>query len=419
MENTAIQEKPGLKELFQQKSYMTLLTANIISRFGDSIDSIAYEWMVYLLTGSKLLMGALLAVNILPNILFSVFSGVLVDYFSKKKAVIVGYIGRGIIVCTVAALYLTGYLLPWHLFVLTFATSTLETFAAPAERTMIQMLLPKNLFLGASSFSTSATTFSQLVGLAAAGLLIGVIGISGAIFIDGLTFFTACLLITLIKIENDNSSKETLTPKVYMNNLKEGFKFMRNHALIIITISMGALINFCLSPFNVLQPAYVKDILAAGPEGMSIIGMGFMGGMVVGGLAAGQFGSRFKKSHLITTGFAAIGICYALLSIPGTITISFIPPLALAFIFCFIFGFFIPVANSPISAYIFTNTPSEMMGRVSSMMGMVMLCAIPLGSALAGVVAQYVSIPVLFLSMGLIIFISAFLPILNKQFRTE
>ena len=36
-----------------EKKFRYVIAANIVSRFGDSIDAIAYSWMVYTLTGSK------------------------------------------------------------------------------------------------------------------------------------------------------------------------------------------------------------------------------------------------------------------------------------------------------------------------------------------------------------------------------
>ncbi|QCX33252.1 MFS transporter [Caloramator sp. E03] len=76
MENAAIERNNvGIKDLLQYKSFMIKLIAYSISRFGDSIDAIAYAWMVYELTGSKLLMETLFAVNAVPNIVLSPFAG--------------------------------------------------------------------------------------------------------------------------------------------------------------------------------------------------------------------------------------------------------------------------------------------------------------------------------------------------------
>lgn len=63
MNEGAVAGKQGLGELIRIRPYMQFMLSKMVSRFGDSIDSIAYSWMVYILTGSKVLMGTLLAVN--------------------------------------------------------------------------------------------------------------------------------------------------------------------------------------------------------------------------------------------------------------------------------------------------------------------------------------------------------------------
>lgn len=66
-----------LKMLKQEKQYRFVILANIISRFGDSIDSIAYSWLVYGLTNSKSWLAITVGVNMIPTILFHPFGGAL------------------------------------------------------------------------------------------------------------------------------------------------------------------------------------------------------------------------------------------------------------------------------------------------------------------------------------------------------
>lgn len=131
-ETVLLQQNQGVRRLAKHKLYLMMVTAKIISRFGDSVDSIAYSWMVYLLTGSELLMGTLYAINFVPGIAFSMFTGVLVDRWSKKKVVIVTNAGRGITVTVTALLYFIGDLQSWHLFIL--RSSTLRSNASPRRR---------------------------------------------------------------------------------------------------------------------------------------------------------------------------------------------------------------------------------------------------------------------------------------------
>ncbi|MCB2296239.1 MFS transporter [Clostridium tagluense] len=417
METVVTNKKNGIKELLPHKSYVTLVFANIISRFGDSLDSIAFGWMVYILTGSKLLLGTLLAVNVVPNILFSVFAGVLVDRLKKKSVLIVGYIGRGIMVSIVAFLFMTKSLRPWHLFIFTFISSTFESFTSPAQSSILPLLLPKELFLAANAISTSAYKFAELIGLGAAAAIITVFGISGAFFIDGATFFIAAILILFIKVKNDISSIVKLTLNSYFAELKEGFSFIKNNKLLRTIIILFALINLCLSPVGVILPAFVKENLKSGVEMQSVLGISLTVGMILGGFLVAQFGSHFKISTFIILGFFSLGINYALLYIPGNVITNTNISCILASVLFGLIGLAVPVISSPVSTYFLNVTPREILGRVSAVVGMVSMCALPLGSATSGVVSEYISISVLFGTMGIIIILISLFLVFNKKFR--
>ena len=50
MEN--VKQKSSYRAVLKEKNYLIFIMANLISRFGDSVDCIAYEWMVYKITNS-------------------------------------------------------------------------------------------------------------------------------------------------------------------------------------------------------------------------------------------------------------------------------------------------------------------------------------------------------------------------------
>lgn len=416
METVVTTKKIGIKDLFPQKGFMTLMLSNFISRFGDSLDSIAFGWMVYTLTGSKLLLGTILAVNAVPNILFSSFAGVFVDRLKKKNVIVIGYLGRGLIVSIVAFLFLTKLLKPWHLFIFTFINSTFESFTSPAQSSILPLLLPKEFFLAATSISSSAYRFAEFIGLGAAGAIIVLVGVSGAIFIDGATFFVAAFLLLFIKVKNDVSNTTKLTLNSYFFEFKEGFSFITNNKLLLTTVFLFALLNLCLSPVAVLMPAFVKENLQSGPEMLSTIGIALTVGMILGGVLAAQFGSRFKISTLIIGGFLFLGTNFALLYLPGKVITNITLSCVLSTLFFGLMGLSVPILTSPIQTYFLTITPKEILGRVSSVLGMICNCVTPLGCAISGAVSEYISISALFGTMGIIICIIALLLMFNKNF---
>lgn len=417
MGELSIAKKAGIRELFRIPNFVKLTIANFISRFGDSIDSIAYGWMVYTLTGSKLLMGTLFAVNAIPNIILSPFTGVWADHYEKKKTIVLCDIGRGVVVLLTALLFGFGYLRTWHLFAFTILNSTLETLSHPARASIMPLIMTKEQFLSANAMSSSVSSFAQLIGLGAAGFLIATIDITGAILVDGITFFISAFLIFIMVIKGDVRSDRKLDTRTYVSDLVYGFKYILGNKLILLTILAAMITNFSLAPLNVLQPVYTSEILKSGAEVMSYTGIAMLSGVILSGILVGQFGTKFKKSTLITAGFLIIGASYSALSLPELVQFSKLTAIIIAIILYFIFGFSLPLVNAPIGTYIMENTEQELLGRVSSLMGMVCLCTAPIGSALTGVVAEFASISTLFISMGTLVILVGFLLLCNREYR--
>ncbi|GAB6988890.1 MFS transporter [Paenibacillus pini] len=328
------QKAQGIRSLMIHKPYLYMMTAKIISRFGDSLDSVAYSWMVYLITGSELLMGTLFAINYIPGIVFSIFTGVLVDRWSKKKVIICTNTARGLVVMLTAFLYWNGYLQPWHLFIFTFINSSFECFSTPAEMALVPRILPKELLLSGNSLATSSARIAELGGLAAAGALIAFIGVSGAILIDALTFIAAAALFLWVRIQPEEEVKapsiqETLgevpNQTSYWTQFKSGMAFVREHKIILMTMLTAAFVNLCLTPYNVLEPVYVKKILHSGPIGLSIMGICFVVGMIISSLWMTQKGSELqeKLSHCIWLPIAWLKFCPSICSLVDFI-LSFI-----------------------------------------------------------------------------------------------
>ena len=166
------------------KNYTKLLTGVFITRFGDSIDSIAFSWLVYIMTGSRVLMGSIFAISILPNIIVLPFGGVIADTFNKKTIAIIGDVLRGISVATLAIFYYFNILEVWHLFVFVSINSLFESFANPARGSMLQSLVEPEDYMKGSSWLGTSSQFGALIGLSVASVLIALVGIWGTILID-------------------------------------------------------------------------------------------------------------------------------------------------------------------------------------------------------------------------------------------
>jgi DHA3 family macrolide efflux protein-like MFS transporter len=414
--------KRGIRALSAHRSYFVMLAAKIISVFGDSVDSIAYSWMVYMLTGSKVLMGTLFAASFIPGIAFSPFTGVLVDRWSKKKVIVIAGIGRGITVSLTAFLYFMGSLEPWHLFVFTMLNSSFQCFSRPAEAAIVPRLLPKELLLTGNSITASVSRTAEIGGLAAAGGLIALAGISGTMIINASSFFLEALLYFFIRLNREeeppvepHGDSGAKAKSSYWKEFRIGLQFVIKNRLILLTMMAGAFVNLCLCPWNVLQPVYVKEILHSGPFGLSLLGITLMIGMILGGLFISQRGDRYKKSTLIVFGILLLGVTYSMLYLPALFTYY---PLYAATLFSFGMGFAISFVNTPIATYSMEVTPKNMLGRISALSNMIVTCTIPLGGVIAGFAGTWLSANVVFLVFGLLMIIPGRLLLTHKSFMS-
>ncbi|KOY13578.1 MFS transporter [Paenibacillus xylanivorans] len=426
MSEGTVARKQGIGELIRIKPYVQFMVSKIVSRFGDSIDSIAYSWMVYILTGSKLLMGTLLAVNFLPSIFLGLFVGALVDRMSPKKVIVLTNTGRGLFVGITALLFGLGELQVWHLFVITILNSLLECFASPAEVSSVPRLLPKSMLLSGNAMASSATRVAELAGLAVAGTLIAMAGITWTILIDAGLFALSALLMSRVgypkastSSNNENmisdSSDSPPVRKSIFSEMTEAFHFMRKHVLLLIVSILFAFVNFCLMPFNVLRTPYVIETLHAGAGGLSLLSGLIVAGMVLSGLWLSHRGSNYRKSVLVIVGIVMLGLSYAMTALPAYMTSYQLP---VAAVFCLMMGLGIPLATTPLASYLMEVTPSEMLGRVYALQSMLVVSVAPLGSLISGALADWVALPILFMVFGVLLAMSAALVLLSKTFRT-
>ena len=131
MDNVCVNEKIGYRDVFGQKEYLKLLIANLISRFGDSIDAIAFTWIVYQVTGSASWSAIIFAMNRLPSIFVQPFAGAWVERRNKKRIMVGADLIRGVIVVMLAVLLYTNRVNAGILLMFTLIISSVEAFCLP------------------------------------------------------------------------------------------------------------------------------------------------------------------------------------------------------------------------------------------------------------------------------------------------
>lgn len=385
----------GFRQVLRFRGFLALWLGEMVSRLGDSIETIALIWFALEATGSPLVMGTVMIFDVLPNILFSVPAGVYVDRWNRKRVMIISEVARGLIIIAVPFLYWASLLRIWHLFVISFVVSSFETFFEPARNASVPNLLPKEMLMTANSMMQISSSLAEIIGLALGGIIVALIGVAMAFMIDSVSFLFSALAIASIAIPFRTAHKKRRISEVWQD-LKEGFGFIKGNSTILTLMVFIALLNFVFGPLEVALPLFSEKVLKVGAEGFGYMISTFMLGGIFGAIFMGEWIVKQNKRLLMTTGFVGMALCIVVVPLCKTL-LQCLMPLCLA-------GLFMSVARIPIDTMIQTETPDEIRGRVFSLQGMIALSAMPISLAFGGAFIEFVGLRnTVFLIAGIII----------------
>ena len=392
-------EITSYRPLRAQKDYLKLIAANVINRFGDSIDAIAICWLMYQITNSAAMMALILGLNYLPTILLQPFTGALVERLSKKRVMIVFDIARGLIVALTAVFYLSGILTPVLLTGLMLLISTLEAFRSPAGNAIVPLLLTPALFKVGSALNQTASRISEIVGLALAGGVVALLGCQGALIIDASTFFLSALIIGFIRLQ-ETLPEQKATFRTAAADFLEGLSLIRASRVLVALLLVGALTNFLFAPLSAYAAPFISDYLKGGAEVLSLINIIVVGMLGLGSFIAPKITRFSGKTQLIVCGLIE-SVAFCTFAMGGTLA-SPVLRYTVVLISCALIGLTAGVINVVYNAAFLKLIPADYMARLSGISTAILVCTMPIGSFLCAALAAVLPVPVAILSAGVL-----------------
>jgi Na+/melibiose symporter-like transporter len=396
------QQTTSYRPLLTQREYLKLIAANVVNRFGDSIDAIAFSWLMYEITQSAALMALILGLNYLPTILLQPFTGALVEHLSKKKVMIVFDIGRGLVVVLGVLCYTRGLLTPSLLIAFTLIISTMEAFRSPAGAAIVPKLITPELYTVGVALNQSASRVTELIGLAAAGGVVALIGCEGALLIDAGTFFLSALILAFIRL-SEALDRSKINVSSTLKSFLDGFNLVRNCRVLLVLLLIGALMNFTFVPLNSFAVPFIVDVLHGGAELLSIMQILIVASMAVGSAIAPKITRISGRAQLIGSGLVE-GVALCLFSLG-----AYISEMALQYgivlFACLLIGFFCGIINVVFSAAFLKLVPPDYMARLSGLSSAILVASMPIGSFLCSALAAVLPVPIAILASGILSFV--------------
>ncbi len=148
----------------------------------------AMSWLVYQITGSKLLLGVVAAVGSAPMMLFSLWGGAIADRYPKRRIIICTQVAQMLPAFFLAGLAWFGLATPWLIVLVATVTGIGMAFDMPARQAFTVEMTSREDLLNAISLNSSIFNGARVIGPSLAGLVIGSLGTPVCFLINGLSF---------------------------------------------------------------------------------------------------------------------------------------------------------------------------------------------------------------------------------------
>src|SRR5690625_4061068 len=166
----------GMFASLRVPNYRIYAAGALVSNVGTWLQSTAQAWLVLQLTGSGTALGATLALQLLPSLLFSPIAGVLADRFAKLKLMVWMQFAMAVPSAVLGVLAISGVAEPWHVYLLAFCFGTGRALEAPTRQSFVSEMVAQQYLSNAISLNSASFNSGRLVGPGIAGLLIALLG---------------------------------------------------------------------------------------------------------------------------------------------------------------------------------------------------------------------------------------------------
>lgn len=386
----------GMFRALHYRNYRLFSIGQGISLIGTWMQQIALSWLVYRLTDSVFLLGAVTFCSQVPSFLLGPFAGVVADRFDRHKVLLTTQALSMLQASTLAALVLADTIQIWHLLVLSAVLGIINAYdIATRQAFVIQMVDKREDVSNAIALNSSMFNMARLVGPSVAGILIATVG-EGICFLMNAVSYVA--VIGSLLLMHLKPFERVVQKRKVWQSLKEGFGYAFGFPPIRALISIVACLSLFGMPFSVLMPVFARDILHGNANTLGYL----MGASGVGALT----GAMFLAQRKTVVGLGKIMVFTMLTFGLGLIAFSFSQVLLISLVCMLFSGFGMIVTMASGNTLLQTIVEDDKRGRVMSLYSMAFMGMAPFGSMLAGSVAEYIGVNFTLAACGLLCAIS-------------
>lgn len=363
------------------QAFRTLLLYRIGATLSYQIMMVAVGWHLYEITNSVISLGLLGLAELVPYFILALYAGHAVDHHSRKLIAAIAcliHVGVGLFLGAIALNWLAP---PVPLIYLGVGFLGLaRALLRPSYQAIFGQIIPRDQLTKYTAYASSAFQICVVTGPGIGGLMIGFAGLEWTYALAALSGVIGLYGITFIRIPQEKS--ENLNAN-FLKSFLEGFDYVRKHELImgIMVLDMFAvLFGGAVS----ILPAFVKEVLNAGPESLGILRAAPAAGAVITGIYLARRPLLEDSGKYLFLSIGGFGLAIIAFGLSNN--------LWLCALFLFISGCCDSVSVVIRGSIMQLTTPDQMRGRISAINGIFIGSSNELGALESGIAASLIGL---------------------------
>jgi MFS family permease len=361
----------------RHRNFRLFYSGQFISLTGSWMQTVAFNWLVLVLTNSAFYLGLVGALQTLPVLLFSFLGGVVADHTSKLKLLFLTQTVLMLLALVLGVLVELEVVQIWMLCALVFLSGTAMAFDIPVRQAFIVDLVGKPDLPNAIALNSTLFNATRVAGPAVGGVVIAAVGMADCFFLNAVSFLAVLVALILMKLPKNKTAPWPPFLKAW-KELRDYLLERRELRLILLLMTTVAVLAM---PYFVLLPILARDTLGVGPRGFGIL-MAMSGlGAFLGGLTLAH---RLQRRPPMPSFLTGLG-----LFLLGLLGLGLCGNYYAALVFISLSGFGMVTQLSTGNSLLQLNVPDALRGRLMSLFGLIVMGFAPVGSILYGVAAHY------------------------------
>ena len=284
--------------------------STFFNQLSQGMQHVALGWLIFDMTESGFMVGALFAVRSLPNLLVGLAAGSVADRLDRRAVMRSSVWGMLLTALVIAALLYTGKLSVWPLMLFAFLLGTLQAFYMTTRQVYVYDIVGSSGAVSGIASISLAQRVGEVVGALIAGWLIEWFGPTVSFLTMSASYFFGVLPIYFLRRLGGLSPSDRESLK---DNLLNYFRALRSNRVILVLIISTVAAEILGFSHQVLIPVLALDVLNVGPAGLGVLIAFRSVGGAIGVTALAVLGQVKRQGAFLLVTIGLFGVSQILL----------------------------------------------------------------------------------------------------------